>query len=48
MKFEVIVMAIESLLANKVRTLLSMLGIVIGVSTVIAVVGIGLGAEKNR
>lgn len=47
MKFELIIMAIESLLANKIRTLLSMLGIIIGVSTVIAVVGIGLGAEKK-
>lgn len=47
MKFELVIMAIESLLANKIRTLLSMLGIIIGVSTVIAVVGIGLGAEKK-
>ncbi len=40
-------MAIEALLANKIRTLLSMLGIIIGVSTVIAVVGIGAGAQQD-
>lgn len=39
-------MAFESLLANKTRSLLSMLGIVIGVSTVIAVFAIGKGAES--
>ncbi|MBT4277485.1 FtsX-like permease family protein [Candidatus Falkowbacteria bacterium] len=45
MVFEIIKMALESLWNNKTRTLLSMLGIIIGVSTVIAVVGIGKGAE---
>ena len=39
-------MAVESLLANKTRSLLSMLGIIIGVSTVIAVFAIGKGAES--
>ena len=38
-------MAFESLLSNKVRTFLSMLGIIIGVSTVIAVFAIGQGAQ---
>lgn len=38
-------MALESLLSNKTRSLLSMMGIVIGVSTVIAVFSIGKGAE---
>lgn len=39
-------MAFESLLANKTRSLLSMLGIIIGVSTVIAVFAIGQGAQN--
>ncbi len=47
MNFEIITMAYHALLSNKVRSLLSMLGIIIGVSTVIAVVGIGLGAQKQ-
>lgn len=46
MYYEITKMALESLLGNKTRTLLSMLGIIIGVSTVIAVVGIGKGAEE--
>jgi len=40
-------MAFEALFSNKTRTALSMLGIVIGVSTIILVVGIGLGAQKE-
>lgn len=39
-------MAFESLLMNKTRSFLSMLGIVIGVSTVIAVFAIGQGAQQ--
>lgn len=39
-------MAFESLLAKKTRSFLSMLGIVIGVSTVIAVFAIGQGARQ--
>jgi len=46
MKSEIIKMAFESLLANRVRTFLSMLGIIIGVSTVIAVFAVGQGAQK--
>ena len=46
MKLEIIKMAFESLLANKTRSLLSMLGIIIGVSTVIAVFAIGQGAQQ--
>lgn len=46
MNIEIVKMAFESLLANKTRTVLSMLGIVIGVSTVIAVFAIGQGAKK--
>lgn len=45
MLFEILVMAFESLKHNKIRTLLSMLGVIIGVSTVIAVFAIGKGAE---
>jgi len=46
MKLEIFKMAFESLLANKTRSFLSMLGIIIGVSTVIAVFAIGEGAKK--
>ena len=46
MKLEIIKMSFESLFANKTRTFLSMLGIIIGVSTVIAVFAIGQGAQK--
>lgn len=45
MVLEIFVMAFESLKHNKTRTLLSMLGVIIGVSTVIAVFSIGKGAE---
>lgn len=47
MKLEIAKMAFESLLANKTRTFLSMLGIIIGVSTVIAVFAVGQGAQKE-
>ncbi|MFH0833828.1 MAG: ABC transporter permease, partial [Patescibacteria group bacterium] len=47
MKFEIFKMAFEALLANKVRSGLSMLGIIFGVSTVIVVVGIGLGSQQQ-
>jgi len=47
MKWEIFSMAFESLLANKTRSFLSMLGIVIGVSTVIAVFAIGQGAKES-
>lgn len=40
-------MAFEALISNKFRTLLSMLGIIIGVSTVIGVVSIGAGAKAK-
>ena len=40
-------MAMQALVTNKFRTLLSMLGIIIGVSTVIAVVSIGEGAKQQ-
>ena len=46
MWIEIIKMSLESLLANKTRSFLSMLGIIIGVATVIAVFAIGQGAQK--
>ena len=45
MWIEILKMSFESLLAKKTRSLLSMLGIIIGVSTVIAVFAIGQGAQ---
>ena len=43
---ETIVVALGALRANKLRSLLTMLGIVIGVAAVIAVVALGRGAQK--
>ena len=40
-------MSAESLLAKKTRTFLSMLGIIIGVATVIAVFAVGKGAQES-
>jgi putative ABC transport system permease protein len=45
MLFEIAKMSFESLMAKKTRSFLSMLGIIIGVSTVIAVFAIGQGAK---
>jgi putative ABC transport system permease protein len=39
--------ALRSLVANKLRSLLSMLGIIIGVSAVIAMLALGAGAQKK-
>jgi putative ABC transport system permease protein len=47
MILEIIKMAFESLFSNKTRSFLSMLGIIIGVSTVIAVFAIGQGAKDE-
>ncbi len=46
MQLEILKMALESLFSKKTRSFLSMLGIIIGVSTVIAVFAIGKGAES--
>ncbi|MDQ8148145.1 MAG: ABC transporter permease, partial [Gemmatimonadota bacterium] len=43
---ETIRVALGALRANKLRSLLTMLGIVIGVSAVIAVVALGKGAQQ--
>ncbi len=45
--FKLIEVAQGSLLKNKTRTLLTMLGIVIGVAAVIVMVAVGEGAQKN-
>ena len=44
---ECFAMAINSLVANKMRSLLTMLGIIIGVSAVIAMVSIGMGVRSD-
>ena len=40
-------MALTSLYANKMRSLLTMLGIIIGVGAVIALVSVGMGVKSN-
>ena len=45
MIFEIFRMSIQSLFTNKLRTFLSMLGIIIGVSTVISIVSIASGTK---
>lgn len=47
MFIEIVKMAFESLWSKKTRTFLSMLGIIIGTATVIAVFAIGKGAQKS-
>ncbi|WP_199246218.1 ABC transporter permease [[Phormidium] sp. ETS-05] len=44
--FESVKMAVQTLVANKMRTSLTMLGIVIGNAATIATIGIGEGAQK--
>lgn len=44
---EIILVALGALRANKMRSFLTMLGIVIGVAAVIAMVAIGKGAQKS-
>jgi putative ABC transport system permease protein len=44
---ETLRVALGALRANKLRSLLTMLGIVIGVAAVIAVVALGRGAQKQ-
>ncbi|MFA5858362.1 MAG: ABC transporter permease [Elusimicrobiota bacterium] len=45
--FDSIKMSVNGLLANKLRSILAMLGVIIGVSAVIAMVSIGQGAKKD-
>ncbi len=42
---ELVLVAIESIKSNKLRSFLTTLGIVIGIAAVIAVVGIGQGGR---
>ncbi len=42
-----IAVALRSLLVNKLRSMLSMLGIIIGVASVIAMLAVGAGAQKR-
>ena len=43
---EILSMAIEALWSNKIRTLLTMLGVIIGIASVIAIAAVGLGVQK--
>src|ERR1700749_1838178 len=43
----IIISAFKSLLANKMRSLLAMLGIIIGVGAVIAMIALGAGAQAQ-
>lgn len=47
MIWDIYAMSVEALKSNKARTLLSMLGIIIGVATVIVVFGIGEAAKQS-
>ena len=44
--FESIKIALKAIWINKMRSLLTMLGIIIGIASVIAVVALGTGSEK--
>lgn len=44
---ESVIIALKALVANKMRSVLTMLGIIIGVGAVIAMVSIGMGIRKN-
>lgn len=44
---ESVKMAIEGMIANKLRTFLTLLGIIIGVGAVIAMVGLGFGVKED-
>jgi len=44
---EALKMALRSLLGNRMRTALTMLGIIIGVASVVALMAIGNGASRT-
>jgi putative ABC transport system permease protein len=44
---EILSMAIEALWSNKLRTALTMLGVIIGIASVIAISSVGQGVQKN-
>jgi putative ABC transport system permease protein len=43
---EIVALALSSLAANRLRSALTMLGIIIGIAAVITVVGLGMGAQQ--
>jgi putative ABC transport system permease protein len=45
--FEIARVAIDALRVNKLRSLLTMLGIIIGVGAVIAMIALGNGAQQS-
>ncbi len=45
--FTIIKVAFKSLAANKLRSFLTMLGVIIGVAAVIAMLGLGAGTEEK-
>ncbi|MCB0043720.1 MAG: ABC transporter permease, partial [Caldilinea sp.] len=45
--FDLLKMALRSLIANKLRTFLTALGIIIGVASVISMISIGEGARQE-
>ncbi|EAH8849414.1 ATP-binding cassette domain-containing protein [Campylobacter lari] len=45
--FESLKMSVASIVAHKLRSLLTMLGIIIGIASVVCVVALGLGAQQN-
>ena len=45
--FESIKIAFQSLVSNKLRAFLTMLGIIIGVGAVVAMMSIGTGAQES-
>ena len=44
---EILTMSIESLWSNKLRTALTMLGVIIGIAAVIAITSVGQGVQKS-
>jgi len=46
-KIDLFKISFASIVSNKLRTMLSMLGVIIGVITIILVVAIGTGAQKQ-
>jgi putative ABC transport system permease protein len=45
--YENLKMAIQSIISNKMRSILTMLGIIIGISSVIALVSVGKGSQQS-
>jgi putative ABC transport system permease protein len=45
--YEILKIAVQSLYNNKLRSFLSSLGVIIGVATIVLVIAIGLGAQRD-